>query len=173
MERKDVQFGKYLLEWQRNLLPAHIGCKILTLLPWDVTQCSLVKMDLRFGRTRFLCPYGRTVIWWDFLHGRCKQEVVRNTVPNCTVSQNIHYQKNLVSHLRQSGCHFSALLSYTRWFKYDRDKRWLVYTQIVPVIFEPPCIFTHHQTIGDSKWRAFQLQKVIQSGLAFRQDEAQ
>jgi hypothetical protein len=28
---------------------------------------------------------------------------------------------------------------YTRWFKYDRDKLWLVYTQIVPVIFEPPC----------------------------------
>jgi hypothetical protein len=29
---------------------------------------------------------------------------------------------------------------YTRWFKYDRDKLWLVYTQSVPVIFEPPCI---------------------------------
>ena len=28
----------------------------------------------------------------------------------------------------------------TRWFKYDWDKLWLVYTQIVPVIFEPPCI---------------------------------
>jgi hypothetical protein len=27
----------------------------------------------------------------------------------------------------------------TRWFKYNRDKLWLVYTQIVPVIFEPPC----------------------------------
>jgi hypothetical protein len=29
---------------------------------------------------------------------------------------------------------------HTRWFKYDRDKLWLVYTQIVPVIFEPPCV---------------------------------
>jgi hypothetical protein len=29
----------------------------------------------------------------------------------------------------------------TRWFKYDRDKLWFVYTQIVPVIFEPPCIY--------------------------------
>jgi hypothetical protein len=29
---------------------------------------------------------------------------------------------------------------YTRWFKCDRDKLWLVYTQIIPVIFEPPCI---------------------------------
>jgi hypothetical protein len=29
-----------------------------------------------------------------------------------------------------------------RWFKYDRDKLWLVYTQIVPVIFEPPCKYT-------------------------------
>jgi hypothetical protein len=27
----------------------------------------------------------------------------------------------------------------TRWFKYDRDKLWLVYTQSVSVIFEPPC----------------------------------
>ena len=27
----------------------------------------------------------------------------------------------------------------TRWLKYDRDKLWLVYTQSVPVIFEPPC----------------------------------
>jgi hypothetical protein len=31
---------------------------------------------------------------------------------------------------------------YTRWFKYDRDKLWLVYTQSVPVIFEPPCIIS-------------------------------
>jgi hypothetical protein len=30
----------------------------------------------------------------------------------------------------------------TRWFKYDQDKLWLVYTQIVPVISEPPCIKT-------------------------------
>jgi hypothetical protein len=29
----------------------------------------------------------------------------------------------------------------TRWFKYDRGKLWLVYTQIVPVIFEPPCTY--------------------------------
>ena len=36
----------------------------------------------------------------------------------------------------------------TRWFKYDRDKLWLVYTQSVPVIFEPPCKFhpgTRHE----------------------------
>jgi hypothetical protein len=32
-------------------------------------------------------------------------------------------------------------LNHTRWFKYDRDKLWLVYTQRVPVIFEPPCIY--------------------------------
>ena len=29
----------------------------------------------------------------------------------------------------------------TRWFKYDRDCNRLVYTQIVSVIFEPPCIW--------------------------------
>jgi hypothetical protein len=35
----------------------------------------------------------------------------------------------------------------TRWVKYDRDKLWLVYTQIVPVIFEPPCI------LNRARWR--------------------
>jgi hypothetical protein len=25
--------------------------------------------------------------------------------------------------------------------QYDRDKLWLVYTQSVPVIFEPPCTY--------------------------------
>jgi hypothetical protein len=34
----------------------------------------------------------------------------------------------------------------TRWFKYDRDKLWLVYTQIVPVIFEPPCTLLFHKS---------------------------
>jgi hypothetical protein len=36
--------------------------------------------------------------------------------------------------------------TYTRWFKYDRDKLWLVYTQIVPVLFEPPCIYRQVNT---------------------------
>jgi hypothetical protein len=38
-------------------------------------------------------------------------------------------------------CHLLMLHSIrnTRWFKYDWDKLWLVYTQIVSVIFEPPC----------------------------------
>ena len=31
----------------------------------------------------------------------------------------------------------------TRWFKYDRDWLFIVYTQKVPVIFEPPCIFRY------------------------------
>jgi hypothetical protein len=29
--------------------------------------------------------------------------------------------------------------NFTRWFKYGQDKLWLVYTQSVLVIFEPPC----------------------------------
>ena len=32
------------------------------------------------------------------------------------------------------------IIIITRWFKYDREKLWFVYTQIVPIIFEPPCI---------------------------------
>jgi hypothetical protein len=34
----------------------------------------------------------------------------------------------------------TCIAAFTRWFRYDRDKLWLVYTQSVPVIFEPPCI---------------------------------
>jgi hypothetical protein len=37
-----------------------------------------------------------------------------------------------------------------RWFKYDRDKLWLVYTQIVPVIFEPLCMLYTR-----SHWRSY------------------
>jgi hypothetical protein len=39
--------------------------------------------------------------------------------------------------------------NFTRWFKYDRDKLWLVYTQIVPVIFESPCIYCIFFSISD------------------------
>ena len=37
----------------------------------------------------------------------------------------------------------------TRWFIYDRDKLWLVYTQIVPVIFKPPCRLQRDQLSKD------------------------
>ena len=36
----------------------------------------------------------------------------------------------------------------TRWFKYDRDCNRLVYTQIIPVIFEPPCMCVIKQFMG-------------------------
>jgi hypothetical protein len=45
----------------------------------------------------------------------------------------------LRTRLEMYAAHLESLS--TRWFKYDRDKLWLVYTQIVPVIFEPPCTF--------------------------------
>jgi hypothetical protein len=40
----------------------------------------------------------------------------------------------------------------TRWFKYDQDKLWLVFTQIVPVIFEPPCTNAVFLYLG-TRWR--------------------
>jgi hypothetical protein len=39
-------------------------------------------------------------------------------------------------------------MHHTRWFKYDRDKLWLVYTQIVLVIFEPPCILLPRESVN-------------------------
>jgi hypothetical protein len=42
----------------------------------------------------------------------------------------------------------------TRWFKYDRDKLWLIYTKIVPVIFEPPCIFENRILIATEREEA-------------------
>jgi len=35
----------------------------------------------------------------------------------------------------------SARNCFARWFKYDRDWCRQIYTQVVPVIFEPPCTF--------------------------------
>jgi hypothetical protein len=54
----------------------------------------------------------------------------------------------------QNWCKLNSAYICTRWFKYDRDKLWLVYTQIVPVIFEPPCnkvskIKTENTTLSD------------------------
>ena len=36
----------------------------------------------------------------------------------------------------------NKLVINARWFKYDRDCNRLVYTQTVPVVFEPPCIIS-------------------------------
>ena len=61
--------------------------------------------------------------------------------------------KKLVSlhkNIRERNVKYSRnqfILLYTRCFKYDRDKLWLVYTQSVPIIFEPPCIWNMHQEI--------------------------
>ena len=52
---------------------------------------------------------------------------------------------------KQSRSYLNHLYIHTRWFKYDRDKLWLVYTQLVPVIFEPPCTI-HVSTLNS---RAF------------------
>jgi hypothetical protein len=57
-------------------------------------------------------------------------------IPKCT-----ELQRSLSSDLTENIFGVVLCKKYcTRWFKYDRDKLWLVYTQIVPVIFEPPCI---------------------------------
>jgi hypothetical protein len=48
----------------------------------------------------------------------------------------------------------AGLRADTRWFKYDRDKLWLVYTQIVPVIFKPPCILTLWHSTATLVWRS-------------------
>jgi hypothetical protein len=54
--------------------------------------------------------------------------------------ENRVWSSSLCSHLHPPVT-LSLLGTNTRWFKYDWDKLWLVYTQTVPVIFEPPCIF--------------------------------
>jgi hypothetical protein len=50
----------------------------------------------------------------------------------------------------------------TRWFKYYRDKLWLVYTQIIPVIFEPPCIYKHVCFFFESA--SHRVRSVVQTG---------
>jgi hypothetical protein len=52
------------------------------------------------------------------------------------------FSTHTYSTFRPKSCIFSLPACVdTRWFKYDRDKLSLVYTQSVPVIFKPPCIY--------------------------------
>jgi hypothetical protein len=59
----------------------------------------------------------------------------------------------------------------TRWFKYDRDKLWLVYTQTVPVIFEPPCTWCHNTAVlhGDGESENWPLYLVCHVNLCLLQ----
>jgi hypothetical protein len=63
---------------------------------------------------------------------------------NCKVAYSIVYGcEVLYCTLREYiGGREEGVEEDTGWFRYDRDKLRLVYTQIVPVIFEPPCIWT-------------------------------
>ena len=54
-------------------------------------------------------------------------------------SKNRWRDKSLEKHRRRWEYNIKNDVEDTRWFKYDRDKLWLVYTRSVPVIFEPPC----------------------------------
>jgi hypothetical protein len=62
--------------------------------------------------------------------------------------------RHIFRHYLMSGTNFGKNVTEhkicTRWFKYDRDKLWLVYTQIVPVIFEPPCILIFSATFFEA-----------------------
>jgi hypothetical protein len=65
---------------------------------------------------------------------------ILNKNPNLPiVSTNINSSRNYIKVWS-----LTAFEYYTKWFKYDRDKLWLLYTQIVLVIFEPPCTWTWH-----------------------------
>ena len=59
----------------------------------------------------------------------------------------------LIMLFSQSISRTSVLVS-TRWFKYDRDWCRQIYTQIVPIIFESPCIIVMSSNLRISKaWR--------------------
>ena len=53
------------------------------------------------------------------------------------------WHSSVIENILKSERRYRSSSRNTRWFKYDWDKLWLVYIQIVPVIFEPPCIKMH------------------------------
>jgi hypothetical protein len=63
-----------------------------------------------------------------------------NLTVSQTKSRGIDPQHLSTFHTLQEHLSIPNMSWSTRWFKYDRDKLWLIYTQIDPVIFEPPCI---------------------------------
>jgi hypothetical protein len=66
---------------------------------------------------------------------------VRSNLYYTQVRYYLHVQVNAYLSWPVCSNTLRGLFLSTRWFKYDRDKLWLVYTQIFPVIFEPPCIY--------------------------------
>jgi hypothetical protein len=91
-----------------------------------------VVLSLRFPHGNPVCtsplphmPYPSHYSWFDHPY---------------TISSATKISQLLILHFPPVSCH---LIPFTRWFKYDRDKLWLIYTQIVLVIFEPPCTSIH------------------------------
>jgi hypothetical protein len=66
-----------------------------------------------------------------------------STVPvliKCEYNSAAHQQ--LTDFMKDSDLVTREVMHNTRWFKYDRDDLCVNKSQFVPVIFEPPCIFT-------------------------------
>ena len=70
---------------------------------------------------------------------------IDNSVPRPSSSQRVALPTELSRPTTSTKYRYVLFITEcTRWFKYDRDKLRLVYTQIVPVIFEPPCTTDLH-----------------------------
>jgi hypothetical protein len=79
---------------------------------------------------------------WVLRHIRttsCHQQPVISDRPQCRLYHTVF--ADFCGAIILIWCkNYKRMKNRTRWFKYDRDKLWLVYTQIIPVMFEPPCI---------------------------------
>jgi hypothetical protein len=78
-------------------------------------------------------------------------KVLRIYWMNSTLMSSLELKNLSITRRQQLWVH---LWPITRCFKYDWDKLWLVYTLIVPVIFEPPCItiIINHQLLFLRLW---------------------
>ena len=113
-----------------------------------------------------LCRSGRRANIYIYIHTHiyAYTYIVDATVSN-SQTRNINTVNMEGSHWTYySPVTYTSSSHSTRWFKYGRDKLSLVYTQIVPVIFEPPCTsqkypYLYYPHILSSFYQAGILQK--------------
>ena len=106
----------------------------------------LIQRATRIGRTAVCGPLALPYFWHYHINDKIFGKIVighKMCVFSCTnfIWNIYHFMNNSARYLNNSKVQLTCTL-ITRWFKYDRDYFCVNKSQFVPVIFEPPCIFT-------------------------------
>jgi hypothetical protein len=133
--KKEESLNKFWPSWRSNAV------RHLRMWKPDVMQRNISLFSLKSDHNFEMCTLLYALPEQNL--GKLKKKHCKLNLPFLWSSQkrNTSYM-TVQRNEEKNGCALILFYNYcTRWFKYDRDKLWLLYTQIVPVIFEPPCIY--------------------------------